>query len=47
MHGGALSLGLSPAGADNPKRRQSLTLRDQEGDRGEARFHCKDPGRGG
>jgi len=34
-------------GADNPKRRLPLSLGDQEGDRGEARFHRKDPGGGG
>jgi len=46
MRGGGLSLGLSPVGANNPKRRQALSLRDQEGDRREARFHREDPGGG-
>jgi len=34
-------------GANNPKRRQSLWLGDQEGDQGEAGFHREDPGGGG
>jgi len=34
-------------GANNPKGRQSLSLGHQEGDWGEARFHCVDPGCGG
>ena len=46
MCGGGLSLGLTPAGAKNPKRRQSLSLGEQESDWGEARFYRKDPSRG-
>jgi len=44
--GGAPWLGLTLAGANNSKRHQPLSLGDQEGDRGEARFHREDPGGG-